>query len=47
MQVIKNRWITAIITFFLSSLVHDYQLGAALGYFTPVFLVLFTGCGGV
>lgn len=45
-QFLKNRAIVALPAFLLSSMVHDYHIGVAMGFFTPLFLILFAGIGG-
>jgi hypothetical protein len=44
---LKNRAIVALPAFILSSAVHDYHIGMATGFFTPLFLIMFAGIGGM
>ena len=37
----------ALPAFIISSAVHDYTVGVGVGFFAPIFLIMFAGIGGV
>ena len=47
LQFLKSKAIAALPAFLLSSAVHDYHVGVGMGFFTPIFLIMFAGIGGV
>jgi len=45
---VVHRPLAAVFPVFLvSSLFHDYHISVGVGFFAPVFLVLFAGIGGI
>lgn len=42
----KSKAIVALPAFVLSSAVHDYHIGVGMGFFSPIFLIMFAGIGG-
>ena len=45
--MVKSRGLAALPAFLASSLMHDFHLGIAMGFFTPIFLIMFAGIGGL
>ena len=45
-QILKHKAIVALPAFLLSSAVHDYHIGVGMGFFAPIFLIMFAGIGG-
>ena len=42
-----HRSLAALPAIILSSILHDFFTGVSMGFFAPVFIVLFATCGGI